>query len=291
MNPVLRELGFSSSDRVAVVHADDIGMCQATLPAIEELMAFGLVTSASAMVPCPWLPEIIAWRRRQSNADLGVHLTLTSEWESYRWRALSSCSLDSGLVDDQGYLHGTTRAVRQYGTPAEVRAEFNAQIDRAEQLGLCPSHIDNHMYVAMCREFLDEYLLAAVERAIPAFLPRALGSSDDWFQTRAAAWESRGLPVFDNYKVATNARNEEREERLYELFRRLPVGLSCVLLHPAIDTPEMRSISPDWPSRVADFEAFRSPALRDHIHELGIQLISYEPLRNVMRSRLRREPG
>lgn len=29
-NPVLRRLGFSDCDRVALIHTDDIGMCQAT---------------------------------------------------------------------------------------------------------------------------------------------------------------------------------------------------------------------------------------------------------------------
>ena len=61
MNPYLQQLGFQADDRVVVVHADDIGMCHATLPAIDELMAFGLVTSASAMVPCPWFLEAASW--------------------------------------------------------------------------------------------------------------------------------------------------------------------------------------------------------------------------------------
>jgi predicted glycoside hydrolase/deacetylase ChbG (UPF0249 family) len=84
INPILRELGFRPDDRVVVVHADDIRMCHSTLPAIDELMAFGLVTSASAMVPCPSFLEVVAWHQRNPQFDLGIHLTLTSEWERYR---------------------------------------------------------------------------------------------------------------------------------------------------------------------------------------------------------------
>src|SRR4051812_44647597 len=90
MTPILRQLGFGPDDRVVVVHADDLGMCQATLPAVDELMAFGLVTSASAMVPCSWFPEVAAWHRRNPEYDLGIHLTLTSEWERYRWGPIST---------------------------------------------------------------------------------------------------------------------------------------------------------------------------------------------------------
>ena len=109
INPYLQQLGFQADDRVVVVHADDIGMCHATLPAIDELMAFGLVTSASAMVPCPWFLEAASWHRRNPQFDLGIHLTLTSEWQHYRWGPLSCRDEESGLVDDQGYFHGTPR--------------------------------------------------------------------------------------------------------------------------------------------------------------------------------------
>ena len=111
-NPVLRDLGFHRGDRVVVVHADDIGMCHSTLPAIDELMAFGLVTSASAMVPCPWFLDVVAWHQRNPQFDIGIHLTLTSEWDRYRWGPISTRAETSGLLDERGYFHGTTSAVR-----------------------------------------------------------------------------------------------------------------------------------------------------------------------------------
>ena len=85
--------------------------------------------------------------------------------------------------------------------------------------------------------------------------------------------------------------SQVREMQVREMFERLPIGLSCILLHPVIDTPEIRAMAPDWRSRVADFEAFCSPELREHIHSLGIQLISYQPLQSVMSSGVLRRPG
>jgi len=55
-NPALRRLGFADSERVAIIHTDDIGMCQASVTAFAELAAFGLISSGAVMVPCPWLP-------------------------------------------------------------------------------------------------------------------------------------------------------------------------------------------------------------------------------------------
>ena len=114
-----------------VVHADDIGMCHSTLPAIDELMAFGLVTSASAMVPCPWFLEVVAWHQRNPQFDLGIHLTLTSEWERYRWGPISTRAVASGLLDDQGYFHRTARPCA--GTHSEKRSSGDVLPDRTRR--------------------------------------------------------------------------------------------------------------------------------------------------------------
>jgi predicted glycoside hydrolase/deacetylase ChbG (UPF0249 family) len=285
MNPSLCELGFSPGDRVVVVHADDIGMCHSTLPALEELFAVGLVTSASAMVPCPLFREVVTWRQRNPDVDLGVHLTLTSEWQGYRWGPVGARSDVGSLIDDRGYLYRDTKLVRQNATPDSVRSELKAQVERAERCGLAPTHLDNHMYVALCEEFMEDYLTLGWERAIPAFLPR----KHEFFALETInEWEMRGMPVFDCVQVATKPTvGTQRDDQLRSVFDALPTGLSCILLHPVLDTPEIRHITPDWRCRVADFDAFRSRSLLRYVRELGIQLISYAPLLKAMRLRIR----
>jgi predicted glycoside hydrolase/deacetylase ChbG (UPF0249 family) len=286
INPILRHLGFQPDDRVAVVHADDIGMCHATLPAIEELMAFGLVTSSSAMVPCPWFPEVVAWHQRYPEFDLGIHLTLTSEWDRYRWGPVSTRAESTGLIDSEGYFHRTIPAARRLGRPESVDAEIRRQIELAERSGLESTHLDTHMLVLHCKSFIDLYLDVACERRLPAFLMRAPGdpaSGPDW----PLRWEQRGQPVFDHWRVVTRRGVvEDHDAFVRDVFDGLPAGLSCVVLHPTIDTPEIRHITGDWWGRVADYDAFRRPSLRAHLHDRGIQLISYRPLRDAMRNRL-----
>jgi hypothetical protein len=51
-NPVLRRLGLSLDERAVIIYADDLGMCQATLAGLEELLEAGIVSSGSIM----WCP-------------------------------------------------------------------------------------------------------------------------------------------------------------------------------------------------------------------------------------------
>src|SRR5690349_9171744 len=140
MNPALQQLGFGPQDRVVIIHADDIGMCRATLPALADLLDVGLVSSAAVMVPCPWFPQVAAWCRAHPAVDMGVHLTVNSEWETYRWGPLSTRDLASGLLDDAGYFHAWPPATFAQADPSAVAAELRAQVARALQAGIRPTH-------------------------------------------------------------------------------------------------------------------------------------------------------
>src|SRR5579884_2585986 len=79
------QLGYAPETKLLIIHADDLAVAhsvdQASFTALEQRA----VTAASIMVPCPWLTEVAAWAKDHAAADLGLHLTLTAEWKSYRW--------------------------------------------------------------------------------------------------------------------------------------------------------------------------------------------------------------
>ena len=287
-NPILASLGFGPDDRVVIIHADDIGMCQATLPAFVELLDFGLVSSGSVMVPCPWFLEVAAWyRNRSASVDLGVHLTLTSEWPTYRWRPLSTQSLPSGLLDDQGYFHRRRQQVVEHSSGDAVRVEMQAQVEAARRAGIDVTHLDCHMYVGVEPKFLPDYIDLCQREGLPGVISRELleVSSRDGVPRCLSQWQAYGYPVFD--KITVLGVLDAAPDRLTQAkkeFDELPPGLSCLLIHPAVDTPELRAITADWQLRVADYQVFRSSELREHLRRSGIHLIGYELLRQAMRA-------
>jgi chitin disaccharide deacetylase len=137
-NPVLRRLGFSDNDRVAILHTDDIGMCQASVTAFTNLWQFGLVSSGAVMMPCPWAYQAVNAAGQFQNVDLGVHSTITSEWPLYRWGPLSTRDPQSGLMDPYGFLFQSTREVQERADPESVQVELEAQVQQALRFGLRP---------------------------------------------------------------------------------------------------------------------------------------------------------
>ena len=101
----LPELTISGAgSRVLILHADDLGMSHSINRASFEALDQGVVTSASAMVTCPWFAEAACFARQRTGLDFGVHITLTSEWPDYQWRPILGSREVSSLVDADGYL-------------------------------------------------------------------------------------------------------------------------------------------------------------------------------------------
>ncbi len=295
-NPVLKRLGLSPSDRVVLLHADDVGMCQATLSAYEDLLDVGLISSASTMVPCPWFPLTAALCRRRPAADMGVHLTLTNEYTAYRWGPLSTRDPASGLIDQAGYLPAGPLEVQQARGEA-VRQELEAQLDRALQAGIDVTHLDTHQLSVLHPEFVVAYADLALAHRLPIMLLRAdaagwlrltgalgLPVSPETAEQAAAQverLEEMELPMVDYAAMLPLDRPHERIALAKQVLDSLPPGLNHLVIHPAADTPELRAITADWPSRVADYQAFVSAELRDHVRNSGIQVIGYRLLRDL----------
>ncbi len=294
MNPLLQRLGFGPNDRVAIVHADDIGAYQASLPAIADLFEAGLVSSCATMVPCPWFPAVVAFARANPSADIGVHTTITSEYELYRWGPVGPRDPASGLLDADGYFHRSVAGVMA-AAPEAVAAELRVQVERALAAGIDVTHVDSHMGAVFIPAFLPGYLAAAEVARVPAFLLRA-----DAQQLRERGLpepliaqlldmlreaEASGLPVVDHLAMMPLERHADRVAEAKAVFDALPPGLSYVILHPAQDTPELRAAAPsDWQARAADYEAFCSRELRDYVRSRGVQVIGWRTIRDALRA-------
>jgi predicted glycoside hydrolase/deacetylase ChbG (UPF0249 family) len=289
-NLALRKLGFADGDRVAIIHADDIGMCQASISAFADLSAFGLISCGAVMVPCAWFPA--AARRAQPDDDMGIHLTLTCEWDAYRWGPISTSDPASGMIDAEGFFYRSTELAQAHGLPDAVACELAAQVERALAAGMRPTHVDTHMGAVYSAAFLPVYLeVARRYRLAPMFFRddeagwRMRGADAETAAGMAQLsrqLEEAGVPLIDNIAMLPLDAPDDRIGQAKRMFEGLPPGLTHFIIHPSHDTPELRAIAADWPSRVADYQAFTSEELRTHVRDIGIQVIGYRALQQLM---------
>ena len=292
-NPILKKLGFADDDRVVIIHTDDIGMCQASVDAFAELVDYGLISSGAVMVPCPWFLEAAAYARTHPQADLGVHLTLTSEYEHYRWGPISTRDPDSGLLDSQGCMHKTSEAVWANADPEAATTELDAQISRALAEGMDLTHIDTHMGTVAHPGLIPGYIQLATRYSLPPMIPRlstdemmAVGNVDEGTAQMITGMinmlEEMGIPLLDGLSGLELVDPTDRLEQAKSALRKLKPGLTHFIIHPSKDTPELRRITTSWDCRAADYETFTSDAMRDFIHAEGIQVIGYRALQELM---------
>lgn len=296
-NPYLKRLGFADTDRVVILHADDIGMCQSTVSAYADLVEHGAVSSVAMMVPCSWFPAAARLYRDHSNTarlDVGVHLTLTSEWDAFRWRPVSNIDPGSGLLDVEGFFHRLAAPVQAEAQPEAVERELQAQIKAALSAGLDLTHMDSHMLTLFHPRFLSIYFALAQAYRLPAFMLR--GDREDWLreglsEAEAAEMaalteqvEAQGLPLFDSFYAMSLSEHEGRLAEGIQALANCRAGLTHFVIHPTTDTPEVRAMAPDWRCRVGDLALFTSPAWAQAVADSGVKVIGYRAVREAMRA-------
>src|SRR5438105_4362592 len=142
---IAERLGYPADAKLLILHGDDLGVAHSVDAASFDALDRGAITSASIMMPTPWVTEVAAYAKTHPDADLGLHLTITSEWESYRWGSVESKDKVQSLLDSTGTFPSDVRPVAMRAKPVEVERELRAQVARAFALGIRPTHLDSHM--------------------------------------------------------------------------------------------------------------------------------------------------
>jgi chitin disaccharide deacetylase len=268
-------LGYGPDDRLLIVNCDDLGSCHAANDACYESLRDGIATSATLMVPCPWAREAAA---RYRGEDIGVHLTLNSEWDLYRWGPVT---VAPSLLDGDGGFPRTVQEVWDHADVDEVRRELRTQVERAILWGFDVSHLDSHMGTLQLRpELFDVYLELAVDFRLPLRLSGASSERAIGFPFRRLAAEE-GVVFPDHLVHVPGVGSREVFEKVLADLR---PGVTEVFAHPATDTAELRAFAPDWERRVDDHRLLVDAAsLRERLDEAGVHLIGYRPLRDLMR--------
>lgn len=281
-------LGWKADDVVVILHVDDAGMHHASNRGVEETLERGVATSFAIMMPCPWVPEIVRYVRDHPAVDAGLHLTLTSEWEFYRWGPVAGRTVVPGLVDPDGYLWRSVAQVAPRANADEVEREIRAQLDRALAMGLKPTHIDSHMGTLFARpEYFERFLKVGAEKQIPILacgghMTHALvenGEAVAQLKPIIPKIWNVGLPVIDDLHTGSYGwLPAEKTSRLVELLRSLKPGVTEILFHASVPTDDFPRVTGSSASRWADTQALKAPEVRAALEERGIHRTTWSEL-------------
>ena len=279
-------LGYDKNAKLLIIHADDLGLSHSTNSAVINAFDKGGITSGSIMVPCPWFPEIAAFAKNNPSADIGIHLTLTSEWENYKFGPVTSSEFVPSLQNKEGYFYPTVEEFGKNANPAEVEKELRAQIDRAIAFGIQPTHLDNHMGSVMVNPAFYQILLKlGHEYHIPVLIPK------DMLQAAAPQFlEQIGKEniMVDHLFMLNQAPAGGNWMAPYkEFIENMQPGLNQIIVHLAYDNDESRAVmihhddfGAAW--RQHDYDLMTSDEMKALLEKNNIKLVTWRQIKDVM---------
>jgi predicted glycoside hydrolase/deacetylase ChbG (UPF0249 family) len=250
------------------------------------------------MMPCPWVPETVRWLKLNTNIDSGLHLTLTSEWQIYRWGPVAGRKAVPGLCDNEGCLWHEVPDVATHASPDEIETEIRAQLERAERIGMPITHMDSHMGTLFARpDYFMRYMKVGVEKQIPIL---AVGGHMTYVsQNEPDAAKSlrpmipkiwnAGLPVIDD--LHTGWSGMDTPEKLQAVLNELKPGVTEILFHASVPTEDFPLITGSHARRKADLDALTSPETKAIIQKRGIVLTTWRELMERRRKAAPMEEG
>ena len=280
---IAERLGYPPDSKLLILHADDLAVAHSEDAASFEALDQHAVTSASIMVPCPWLTEVAAYAKAHPDADLGLHLTLTSEWKTYRWGPVESKDKVPSLLDPSGYFWPETD--HHQINAEEAEREIRAQIELASALGIHPTHLDSHMGVLFSRpDLFAVYLKVAREYKFPFLAVR----TPDAPKELLAMLSNQDL-VLDAIVMADGKVNTADWKSFYtNAIKNLKPGVTEIIVHLGHDDAELQSVMVDHPDygaawRQRDYNVVTSPEFKKLLEENHVVLIRWSDLKKLLK--------
>ena len=281
-----QQLGYAPDSKLLIIHADDIGVAQGVNNASFSAFQKGAINSGSVMVPCPWFLEVAEFAKKNPKYDLGIHLTLTSEWKNYKWDGISSSNEISSLLNEKGHFYPSIEEVKINATYDDVKKELRAQVNYAKNFGFNPTHLDTHMGAVLVRQDITKaYFEIGEEFRIPvlaATIFKDLVNLDDIDESKIV-WVQKVYQKSDNTPI-----DRENWDIFYSnVIKDIQPGLNVLLVHLGDDTPELKQMMVDHPGwgakwRALDSEVLESSTFKKLMKQENIQLVQWNQIKKVI---------
>ncbi|REE56425.1 hypothetical protein A8990_16013 [Paenibacillus taihuensis] len=273
-----------------VINCDDFGQSPAMNAAIMHLLEERKVSSATMMAPAPGFEEAAAWSRKRGQSNIGLHLTLTSEFDAIRWKSLTG---DPSLHDEDGCMYKTVLEFERGANTKAVLKELDAQYELVRKHGITITHADNHMGslygIAAGRSHIPQVLMKCAKWKLPFRIFRRV-HEDDVLATidgveRAASKASAlagalGVAVPDYllshpFEIVEGETYESFKQEIIAKLYRLPEGISETYIHPGLDDPAMHASIPHWEKRVWEYRLMLDDDMHAAMKDAGVTLVDY----------------
>lgn len=279
-------LGYPKDSKLLIIHADDMGLAHSVNTACIKAFDNKGITSGSIMVPCPWAPEIEAYVKEHPGMDVGIHLTMTAEWNLYKWGGILPSDQIPSLLDKTNYFYPSVEELGKTAKGEEAEKELRAQIDRAIASGVQPTHLDTHMGSVMANpELVKIYLNLSELYHLPLLFPRAYLS---WFPPEMAKSMESKIFLLDNlFMLEPKMITGKWIDAYKKGIEAMKPGLNQMIVHLAVDNDEMQAICKghdDYGSawRQHDLDLVSSTEFRELLKVNHIILIGWKQIRDLM---------
>jgi chitin disaccharide deacetylase len=279
---VAQRLGYPANSKLLIIHADDLGVAHSEDIASFDAMERGAITSASLMMPTPWVTEVANYFKAHPDMDLGLHLTLTSEWQTYRWGSVESKDKVPSLLDSTGTFPNDESIVAAKANPAEVERELRAQIERALALGIHPTHVDSHMGALFTKpELIATYVKVAHDYHLPFLAVRQAG-----FASLQSGITDKDI-VLDAVVIAGDEVPRDKWKQFYlDAVANLKPGITELIVHLGHDDSELQAITVNhepygaaWRQR--DYDVMTSAEFRKALQDNHVILVKWKDLGRI----------
>ena len=280
---IAERLGYPRDSKLLIIHADDLAVSHSEDAASFDALDKHAATSASIMVPCPWITEVASYAKAHPDADLGLHLTLTAEWKTYRWGPVESKDKVPSLLDPNGYLWSDVPPAIQHIKADEAEREVRAQVEHAIAMGIHPTHLDSHMGTLFARpDLMAVYVKVAHEYTLPF-----LGMLTPNVPPEVKALFSGKDILLDSVLIANPSIPAADWKSFYlDTIKNLKPGLTEIIVHLAYDDAESQAVMVDHPDygaawRQRDYDAITSPEFKKVLEDNHVILVHWSDFKKL----------